>query len=77
MHDVACLQPCTLPFGLDGRVWEWCCLLFMEIRGGKSGGREWWSGAAIADGGCGGMLAVAVTIFTHVVTATPRSVLTN
>ena len=39
----------------------------------------WWSGVVVADDGgwSGGVLAVAVTMFTRVVTATSRSVLTD
>jgi len=35
---------------------------------------EWWEGVVVVGLLCG-VLAVAVTMFTHVVTATPRSVL--
>ena len=47
---------------------------------GGSGGRERVAaGSVVVDGGGGGgdELAVAVTMFTHVVTATPGSVLTD
>ena len=46
---------------------------------GGSGGRERVAaGGVVVDGGGGGdELAVAVTMFTHVVTATPGSVLTD
>jgi len=77
---VAILQPHALPFGLDGSAWEQRQSPFMEVGGVRSSVREWWwwSGVVITDGGrCGGVLAVAVTMFTCVVTATPRSVLTN
>jgi len=66
VHDVADVQSYTLLFNLDGRAWEQRWSSFMEIRSE----RDWWSGVVIAD-----VLAVAVTMFTCVVTATCRNVL--
>ena len=34
---MAILQPCALPFGLDGSVWEQHQLPFTEVGGGESG----------------------------------------
>jgi len=69
-RDVADVQPCMLLFDLEGRAWEWHWSSFMEIRGGRNGREWWWSGVVVTD-----VLAVAVTMFTCVVTATRRSVL--
>ena len=69
-HDVADVQPHTLLFDLDGRVWEQHWSSFMEVGDGRSGREWWWLGVVVTD-----VLAVAVTMFTHVVTATHRSVL--
>ena len=58
------------------------CRLVLMGGCGSSAGRhlwrleveEWWEGVVVVGLLCG-VLAVAVTMFTHVVTATPRSVL--
>jgi hypothetical protein len=65
---VACLQPRTLPFVLDGRAWEGVGAVLVAVYGGESG-REWWegvgwsrrSGGGVVDGGDGGGGEVAVT----------------
>jgi len=47
--DVANVQPCTLLFGLDGRLWEQWWSSFMEIGGGGMVG-----GVVGGSGGGGG-----------------------
>jgi hypothetical protein len=72
---VAFSQPRALPFGLDGRAWERCRPPFTEVASGRE--RVVAGGVVMDGGGSGDELAVAVTMFTHVVTATPGSVLTD
>ena len=45
---MAILQPCALPFDLDGSVWEWHQSLFMEVGGGES---RWEGGGGVGAAG--------------------------
>jgi hypothetical protein len=48
---MACLQPCTLPFGLDGRLWEGMGVVPVTVYGGEK-----WGGVVGGNGQAGGIV---------------------